>query len=274
MMPMAINIQTCALTFQGNASNKRQQDAFFFLDDWYQTELGITEILENNNEFCVAVSYGVASSNYSQHCAKAVVKAISKLWSTDKFINRTAIHNLINHSKQAQKHYGAAATLALVIGKPTSASTYSLTITHVGDSRVYLLAAASGQWQCLTRDHNLLNELIDDKAREKGFDVNPEDYNAEGMAGSLYSLTECFIFADDEDNDAPNSGVQTLTVGAGDSMVVCSDGIHDLVPCAQWHTVNHKTDLQEWLTALKRQVYASEGNAYDNGTAILIRFSD
>ena len=28
--------QACAITFQGNASNKLQQDAFFFLDNWYQ----------------------------------------------------------------------------------------------------------------------------------------------------------------------------------------------------------------------------------------------
>ena len=25
--------QACAITFQGNASNQRQQDAFYFLDD-------------------------------------------------------------------------------------------------------------------------------------------------------------------------------------------------------------------------------------------------
>lgn len=272
-MPV-INVQTCALTFQGNASNKRQQDAFFFLDDWYQTELGITEIRAVNTDFCLAVSDGVASSNYSQHCAKAVVKAISKLWSNNEFINRIAIHNLVNQSKYAQKYDGAAATLALVIGKPTSASTYSLTITHVGDSRVYLLAAESNQWQCLTRDHNLLNELIDDKAREQGIEVNPDDYNAEDMAGSLYSLTECFIFSGDNDHEAPNSGVQTLTVGAGDSLITCSDGIHDLVPSEQWQTVNADTDLQEWLTTLKRQAYLSDGNAYDNGTAIVMRFSD
>ena len=32
--------QACAITFQGNASNGLQQDAFFFLDHWYQEELG------------------------------------------------------------------------------------------------------------------------------------------------------------------------------------------------------------------------------------------
>ena len=37
-------------------------------------------------------------------------------------------------------------------------------------------------------------------------------------------------------------------------------------------TVSAATDLQDWLIALKNKVYDSEGNAYDNGTAILVRF--
>ncbi len=55
-------VQACAITFQGNASNQRQQDALFFLDDWYQETLGITEITAIAAPFCFAVSDGVASS--------------------------------------------------------------------------------------------------------------------------------------------------------------------------------------------------------------------
>ena len=53
---------------------------------------------------------------------------------------------------------------------------------------------------------------------------------------------------------------------------MCTDGIHDLVPSHEWQTVSAETDLQEWLITLKNQVYDSEGDAYDNGTAILVRF--
>ena len=34
----------CAITFQGNASNNLQQDAFFFLDHWYQEDLGVMAV--------------------------------------------------------------------------------------------------------------------------------------------------------------------------------------------------------------------------------------
>ena len=52
------------------------------MENWYQEELGITEVIDINlsedSSFCFAVSDGVASSDQSQHCSKAVVKAIYK----------------------------------------------------------------------------------------------------------------------------------------------------------------------------------------------------
>ena len=44
------------------------------------------------------------------------------------------------------------------------------------------------------------------------------------------------------------------------------------MPSHEWQPISAEIDLQEWLIALKSQVYGSDGNAYDNGTAILVRF--
>ena len=65
--------QACAIIFQGNASNNLQQDAFFFLDNWYQEDLGVMAVTSVASPFFLAVSDGVASSNRSQYCSKAVV---------------------------------------------------------------------------------------------------------------------------------------------------------------------------------------------------------
>lgn len=272
--------QTCAITFQGNASNQRQQDAFFLLNDWYQETLGITEVLSINSPFCLAVSDGVASSNYSQHCSKAIVKAIKSLWddnsSNTQMITSDRIQNSISRTKHSSKRYGAAATLAMIVGLVNDDNSIKIRITHVGDSRVYHLPKDSIQWQCLTRDHNLLNELVDQQAHEQGRNAEFTDYNHEGMAGSLYSITECFALNTDRahpSSEAPNSSVQTIVVNSGDCLLVCTDGIHDLVPSANWQIITAETNLQEWLKTLKDQVYDSDGNAYDNGTAILVRFS-
>ena len=227
------------------------------------------------SSFCLAVSDGVASSNHSQHSSKAVVKAIRRLWSDQKSICSDIIHQLINQAKHSSKRHGAAATLAMVVGEVNSEGLVKVTITHVGDSRVYWLPKGVSQWQCLTRDHNLLNELIDQQAQEKGRQAKFSDYNQEGMAGSLYSITECFALTADDSyisSEAPEANSCTIDVNSGDCLLVCTDGIHDLVPSHNWQTVSAETDLQEWLITLKNQVYDSDGNAYDNGTAIVVRF--
>lgn len=267
--------QACAITFQGNASNDLQQDAFFFLDNWYQEDLGVMAVTSVASPFCLAVSDGVASSNHSQHCSKAVVKAISRLWNDQKSICSDSIYQLINQTKHSTKRHGAAATLSMVVGKINSDGVVRAVITHVGDSRIYRLPKGASQWQCLTRDHNLLNELIDQQAQEQGRHAEFADYNREGMAGSLYSITECFALTTDDSytsSEAPESVSRTIEFNSGDCILVCTDGIHDLVPSQEWQPVSIETDLQKWLITLKDQVYDSDGNAYDNGTAILVRF--
>ena len=95
------------------------------------------------------------------------------------------------------------------------------------------------------------------------------------MAGSLYSITECFALTTDNSylsSEAPESASRKIEVSSGDCILVCTDGIHDLVLSHEWQPVNADVDLQEWLITLKDQVYDSDGNACDNGTAILLRF--
>lgn len=47
--------QACTITFQGNASNDLQQDAFLFLDNWYQEDLGVMALTSFAAPFCLAV---------------------------------------------------------------------------------------------------------------------------------------------------------------------------------------------------------------------------
>ena len=203
--------QVCTFTFQGNASNQLQQDGFFILDNSYQEDLGVTEITPVRLPFCLAVSDGVASSNYSQHCSKVVVKAVKSLWNDKEKPTSDEIHHLLNQANHSAKRHGAAATLAMIVGELSSDGIIEATITHVCDSRVYLLSKGATEWQCLTRDHNLLNELIDEQARAKGQQADFADYNHEGMAGSLYSITECVAISADESglsSEAPDSAVR------------------------------------------------------------------
>ena len=62
--------QACAITFQGNASNKLQQDAFFFLDNWYQEDLGVMAVTSVASLFCLAVSDGVSQALITHNIAQ------------------------------------------------------------------------------------------------------------------------------------------------------------------------------------------------------------
>ena len=272
----------CAMTFQGNASNGLQQDAFFFVDDYYQEALGITPVHRCDDAFCVAVSDGVAESNLSQYASLKTVKTVKQLW--QNYLDNSNQSAVMDISKIYEKvatlpkrFYGASATLALVYRPLAKASETNppIVIKHIGDSRVYHFSAMTKTWRCITRDHNLLNQLIDEKAENENRQADFGEYNQDGMASPMYALTDCLIADSDLDNNPmPTFDSQTLKVSSDDCLVVCTDGVHDLVPCDKWQSIDKHTDLQAWLKQLRKQIYASEGRAYDNATAILVRFHE
>lgn len=272
----------CAMTFQGSASNRLQQDAFFFVDDYYQEALGITPVLQCGDAFCVAVSDGVSQSDFSQVASLTTMKTVRQLWQT--YLdnpNQSAVMDISKiYEKVAtlpKRYYGASATLALVyraFAKNNQANS-SVVIKHIGDSRVYHFSAMTKTWRCITRDHNLLNQIVDEQAAAENRQADFSKYNQKGMASPLYALTDCLIADSDLDsNPMPAFENQTLAVSSDDCLVVCTDGVHDLVPCDKWQSIDKHTDLQAWLKQLRKQIYASKGRAYDNATAVLIRFDE
>lgn len=263
-----LTAQLCAMTFQGNAKNGLQQDAFFFVDNYYQEKAGITPIVSCENAFCVAVADGIAQSNLSGFASKLAVKTVAKLWqdyrqnpNNSKILDMIAIYEKL--ATAPKRYYGAMTTLAMVYRKYDE---NQVIIKHIGDSRVYLLR--NHVWQCLTKDHNLLNQLIDEQPN-----TYPYVHNQQGMATSLYTLTEYLtVDSDFDSNPMPKYDSQTLSIQAGDCLLICTDGVHDLVDSEHWQNIDETTDLQDWLRQLKKQIYQSDGKAYDNATAVVIQF--
>ena len=138
----------CAMTFQGNASNELQQDAFFFVDDYYQEALGITPVHRYDDAFCVAVSDGVSQSDFSQVASLKAMKTAKQLW--QNYLENSNQSPVMDISKIYEKvatlpkrYYGASATLALVYRSLAKASetNFIVVIKHIGDSRVYHFSA-------------------------------------------------------------------------------------------------------------------------------------
>lgn len=105
--------------------------------------------------------------------------------------------------------YGAASTLAVAHVRGQHSA-----ILNVGDSRVYQVNR-EGRWRRLSKDHTALQGMID-----RGEALPDAEYP------SVYGMLEHVLCADPEENDFAIYRV-LATLEPGDTLVLCSDGIHD-----------------------------------------------
>src|SRR3712207_715525 len=100
-------------------------------------------------------------------------------------------------------------------------------IAHVGDSRAYLLRG--GSLMPLTEDHSLVAELV------RSGDLT-RDQAAEHPQKNL--ITRALGAEEEVEVDT-----SVLPVGAGDRLLLCSDGLSDMVPEARiWELLTDSPD--------------------------------
>ena len=114
------------------------------------------------------------------------------------------------------KLYGMASTL---VGVRLFENT--VTVFNVGDSRAYLLV--DGQAHLLSRDHSLLNDLIDDG------EITAEQ--AADSASIVHGLT-CQFNADPECDDF-RVNIVTHQLQPGERILLCSDDLNEALDDAQ-----------------------------------------
>jgi protein phosphatase len=113
-----------------------------------------------------------------------------------------------SHANPALSGYGTTLTVAFSVG-------LDLFVGHVGDSRAYLFR--DGQLGQLTRDHTVAQRLVEQKHIDR----------VEAAAQHLRSvLTQCL-----GDHGRPISpDVSHMPLQDGDCILVCTDGLTDMVP--------------------------------------------
>jgi protein phosphatase len=127
-------------------------------------------------------------------------------------------------------------------------------ISHVGDSRCYLVR--NGQAKALTQDHTWVNEQ-----RKLGLITAAEMATSESRHILIRSLgQEMFVSAD----------TAAITVQAGDTFVLCSDGVHDeMGDAAIAAIVSQNKDMNEIARELVARAVEVDGG--DNTSALVIR---
>ena len=188
-----------------------------------------------------------------RHIRKTIEEAITEA------SDAIAAHSAAN---QNLKGMGATCATAWIVGD-------KLYTAHVGDSRIYLMRG--GRIQQLSVDHTWVQEAI-----EKGVltpEMAREHPNVHVIRRYLGSPTppepdfRLKLFNDQGDQHAENN--QGLQLLPGDSLLLCSDGLTDLV----WNDeileiVRSKPNLKEAARTLIE--LANSRGGHDNITVILI----
>lgn len=247
--------------FTWRAKSSKQQDAILIAETVFQDDLGITALHQFTelDSWCVAVADGVSSSPRSEKAAVTVLESVKtqsiEYPNTDIDFQEIQ-HNLCLQLADNPKTTSASSTLALVRSTPSKGH---LRIQSLGDSRVYIYCSFYREWSCLTIDHTFLEEL-----RHRGEIDSRQQY------ASIYNgLTSCFCA--DWLNEVANSPPQRALLLTNNALLICTDGVHDVLNCRCWPGFDKEVTHKEWLTSMKKLLSQPDINAYDNVSMVLLR---
>lgn len=131
----------------------------------------------------------------------------------------------------------------------------SLMTAHVGDSRLYRLRG--GQFECLTRDHSLLQERLDSGL------MTPEE--------ARLSTQKNFVTRGVGVDAAVKVDLHRHTVEVGDCYLLCSDGLNDMVEDDVIGATLQSLQNDPHAAAARLIELANEQGGRDNVSAIVVQ---
>jgi serine/threonine protein phosphatase PrpC len=119
----------------------------------------------------------------------------------------------------------------------------TVTIFNVGDSRAYLLTSGASvpQARLLSRDHSMINDMIDDG------EITPEQ--SENAASFMRGLTSHFI-ADPECDEFKVNVVSHQWL-PGERLLLCSDGLNEVLSDAEIAAILVSDSVEDQMNACK-----------------------
>lgn len=222
--PIPSRLRIAATMHRGR--NRHQQDAMWLAGEACQhvdmppREITLTETA------LLTIADGVAPSPMPARASRLAVKALAEKldahsdWSFDGLLG-------VRHVRAAQVTLcDALASRALAWGASTTLVAAHLrgnrlAIVNSGDSRAYLIRSNGGATQ-LSRDHTELQHLIDSGQADAGIQY----------ASVYHALSDC-LAADPEAGDFAVHR-ETTDLQPGDRLILCSDGVHDVLDETQW----------------------------------------
>ena len=167
----------------------------------------------------------------------------------ERFVETSQVMTSESNANPELRGFGTTLTLASSLGR-------DLFVAHVGDSRAYLMRA--GALRQLTTDHTCAQEL---------FDAGVLSETSAAAAWLRSRVTR--LLGDHSKHSEPY--VQTLRLNSGDTLLVCSDGLTDMVDDATIAAVLAEGQSAT-LTCNRLVDLALEAGGRDNITLIVARY--
>lgn len=248
------------LLFSSRGNCRQQQDAISVNSEVIQANEHLSQRRVNSRALLLGLADGVATSPAAARASTLALSFLSQslAGSPDDCMDglmtgrhvRAVQHRLSASLAGNRQSYGASTTIVAVHMVENR-----LSVLNVGDSRAYL-RSVSGEIRQLSRDHTELERL-----RDEGLLVDGTEY------ASMYSaLSDCLV-ADPEAVDFRiHRSVAKLQ--PGDLIVLCSDGIHDVLGNARWMELLGRVETLLDLAERTRQAVLDAG-APDNFSMIV-----
>ncbi len=204
-------------------------------------------------------SHGREASHLAIRCmTQAVVPdIIGSDHITDDFLVETLVEgvqwaNQAVHesSQQSGAEMGTTITAALVFDG-------SVYIVNVGDSRTYIYRGREGQLSQVTRDHSLVARLVEAGAISRDEVYTHPDRNK--------------VYRGLGDKDAVKVDWFTAAIHTGDFLVLCSDGLWEMVRDKEIERILKKYALDPPRASAALVKAALEGGGADNISVIVVR---
>ena len=201
----------------------------------------------------------VASAMAAQMVLVGLRQRLAELRSgTDQHLPLLAVEESITQANLAI--WGAAHAHAGQLGMGTTLALAlfhdnRIVIGHVGDSRVYRLRG--GKLQLMTRDDSLLRDQVDAKL------ISAADA---GESHNRSLVTQALGVA-----EQVAAHVRQVDAVPGDIVLLCSDGLHDLVDYADIELILQELGANVSLAAHLLIQTAKDNGGYDNISAIVAR---
>jgi protein phosphatase len=204
----------------------------------------------------------------SEITVEAIIDRIQKEGPEDPVSSmRSAINeaatSVFGAAQQSADFYGMGSTVAIafVIGN-------KLYTSHVGDSRIYL--QRQGKFRQITTDHTWVQEAIEHQIiDESDAQDHPRAHMLQRAIGSPEPPEADFrLRLSDRESDAQSEKNQGLTLKPGERLLLCTDGLTDLVNDEEIALALHEQSPKEAAQALVSLARARGG--HDNITIVIL----